>query len=328
MSRDTYSGIREAMRNMPRKKSTTAEVEADVMYAISQGVPQKVIAQDLGIAQSTVSRIKKKYELAEKHEKEREQRMTEKILAGDKENGRLISTAADVYEGTCRRSNGKMAKKVFRATGLKTAQAQWEKWCSDIRGEDAKVAAVEKVHEELIATPEYKDVSHRLPIRKGMQPADVAAMLGAEVNAEKVSMDLTAWGCLLAYIEDLVLPGSETDAANKDDDGLYDISDFVEQVCDSDIPLYALSELHSKSDVRVSMGVWNRLTERALDLAEERADGLPNEMYVTWMADKGPHALFSDMETATRTVDTLNSALEFAGIDKRYEVMDVKPWKG
>lgn len=320
--------IREAMRNMTRNKPTTAEMEADIMYAIGQGVPQKVIAQDMGIAQSTVSRIKKKYELAEKHEMEREQRMTEKILAGDKENGRLVSTAMDVYEGTCKRANGKMAKKVFRATGLKTAQAQWEKWCADIRAEEAKVAAVEQAHEELVATPEYKDVSHRLPIVAGMLPSDVAAMLRADLGgAENVCMDTVAWECLLAYIEGLTLPVPVNEVrSNAPVDA--DMTDFVNEVCESDIPLYALSELRSDADVRVSRDAWNRLADRALDLATERADGLPEEMYVTWMADKGPHALFADMETATKTVDTLNSALEFAGIDKRYEVMDVKPWRG
>ena len=309
---------------MPKGHPTTVEIEMDVLDALAQGLSQKTVASDLGLSVATISKIKRKYELAEKHEMEREQRMTEKILAGDKDNGRLVSTAMDVYEGTCKRANGKMAKKVFRATGLKTAQAQWEKWCADIRAEEAKVAAVEQAHEELIATPEYKDVSHRLPVAAGMLPSDVAAMLGAEIDADKVSMDVSAWRYMLSYIGGLVDPSMQVD----DKPEMTDMTDFVNEVCESDIPLYALSELHSDADVRVSRDAWNHLADRALDLATERADGLPEEMYVTWMADKGPHALFSDMETATKTVDTLNSALEFAGIDKRYEVMDVRPWRG
>lgn len=315
--------IREAMRNMPKGKPTPAEVQADVYDAVvRQGVPMKQVARDMGMHPQTVSNIIKRYKLAEEHEKEREQGMNEKVLAGDKENGRLVSTAPDIYEGTCKRANGKMAKKVFRATGLRAAQSQWEKWCEALRAEDAKASAVQQVHEELVVTPEYKDVSHRLPIRKGMQPADVAAMLRAEINAEKVSMDVVAWECLLAYVEGLVDPREVPFELP-----YVDITDKVEQVCESDIPLYALSECVSGKDVRVSSVAWNRLASKALDLATERPDGLPEEMYVTWMADKGPHALFADMETATKTVDTLNSALEFAGIEKRYEVMDVKPWR-
>ena len=108
-----------------------------------------------------------------------------------------------------------------------------------------------------------------------------------------------------------------------------DMSKLVDEACESDIPLFALSDLRSDEDVHVSRDSWNRLVDKAYDIANGTVPiaGLPEELYVTWMADKGPHALFTDMETATRTVDTLNSALEFAGIDKRYEVMDVKPWK-
>lgn len=316
------------MRNMPKGHPTTVEIEMDVLDALAQGLSQKTVASDLGLSVATISKIKRKYELAEKHEMEREQRMAEKVVAGDKENGRLVNTSMDVYEGTCRRANGKMTKKVFRATGSKTAQAQWERWCEGLRAEDAKVAAVEQAHEELVATPEYKDVSHRLPIRSGMTPSDVAEMLRADLGgAEKVCMDTVAWECLLAYIAGLTLPVPVNEVrSNAPVDA--DMTDFVNEVCESDIPLYALSELRSDADVHVSRDAWNRLADKALDLATKRADGLPEEMYITWMADKGPHALFSDMETATKTVDTLNSALEFAGIDKRYEVMDVKPWRG
>lgn len=299
---------------MPRGKPTTAQVQAYVYEAVTvQGVPVKQVAEDMGLHPQTVYRIVEKYRLAEQHEAERgDKAMTEKILAGDKENGKFVCKSADVYEGTCRRANGKMARKAFRCS-MREAMEQWEDWCSKLRAMDAK-------NGEPVADAEPVDVSDRLPIRKGMRPADVAAMLGAEVTGP-VSMDEVAWSCLLAYIEGLEpIVDARPDAE--------DVSDLVGQVCDSDIPLYALSELRSDADVRVSRDAWNRLADRALDLATERADGLPEEMYVTWMADKGPHALFSDMETATKTVDTLNAALEFAGIDKRYEVTDVRPWRG
>lgn len=307
---------------MPRGKPTTAQVQADVYEAVTvQGVPVKQVAEDMGLHPQTVYRIVEKYRLAEQHEAERgDKAMTEKILAGDKENGKFVCKSADVYEGTCRRANGKMARKAFRCS-MREAMEQWEDWCSKLRAMDAK-------EEEPTDDAKVADVSDRLPIRKGMTPKEVADMLRDGVGtAEKVCMDTVAWECLLAYVEGLTLPVPVAEVrSNAPVDA--DMTDFVNDVCESDIPLYALSELHSDADVRVSRDAWNRLADRALDLATERADGLPEEMYVTWMADKGPHALFSDMETATKTVDTLNSALEFAGIDKRYEVMDVKPWRG
>ena len=320
--------IREAFRNMPRGKPTTAEMQADIYYAVvEQGVPVSTVAQDMGLHPNTVYKIVEKYRLADRHEAGRGERVkTEKILAGDKENGKFVCKSADVYEGTCKRANGKMARKAFRCS-MKEAMEQWEDWCSKLRAMDAGQAS----HDEepcVDVSDTCVDVSDRLPIRSGMTPSDVVEMLRADLGgAEKVCMDVVAWSCLLAYIEGLTLPVS-VEGVRSDAPVDADMTDFVNDVCESDIPLYALSELRSDADVRVSRDAWNRLADRALDLATERADGLPEEMYVTWMADKGPHALFSDMETATKTVDTLNSALEFAGIDKRYEVMDVKPWRG
>ena len=303
-------------------KATPVEVEMDVIEAIRQGVPQKVISQDLGISQATVSRIKKKYTLMDEHEGDRMQRET--IVAGNKGSGQLvqITDKQDTYRGTCRRGNGKFDSRRFTGMPFDEAKAAWEKWCEELRAQDApEPEPFAKVPEP--EEPTCKDVSDRLPVRKGMTPREVASMLRDGVGAaEKVCMDAVAWECLLAYVEGLGDPGHEEPS------DYVDMTDMVEQVCDSDIPLYALSECVSGTDVRVSSVAWNRLASMALDLATERADGLPEEMYVTWMADKGPHALFSDMEAATKTVDTLNSALEFAGIDKRYEVMDVKPWRG
>lgn len=321
---------------MPKGKPTPAEVQADIVDAVlHQGIPMKQVAMDMHVHPQTVSNIVKRYQLMEQHEGERMQKET--IVAGNKKSGQLvqITDKQDTYRGTCRRGNGKFDSKRFTGMPFDEAKAAWEKWCEELRAQDApepepfaKEASVQMVHEELIATPECKDVSDRLPIRKGMTPKEVASMLRDGVGtAEKVCMDTVAWECLLTYIEGLTLPVPVAEVRNNAPVDA-DMTDFVNEVCESDIPLYALSELRSDADVRVSRDAWNRLADRALDLATERADGLPEEMYVTWMADKGPHALFSDMETATKTFDTLNSALEFAGIDKRYEVMDVRPWKG
>lgn len=306
-------------------KATSAETELDAWEMLKMGVPGVTISQDLGISQATVSRIKKKYTLMEEHEGERMQKET--IVAGNKNSGQLvqITDKQDTYRGTCRRRNGKFDSKRFTGMPFDEAKAAWEAWCEELRAQDApEPEPFAKKPEPVVEPPRGVDVSGRLPIRKGMTPKEVAGMLRENLEgAETVSMGIVAWECLLAYVEGLCDPREvpfELPYVN--------MTDKVEQVCESDIPLYALSECVSGMDVRVSSVAWNRLASKALDLATERPDGLPEEMYVTWMADKGPHALFSDMETATKTVDTLNSALEFAGIDKRYEVMDVKPWRG
>lgn len=334
MSRDRYKGMRGAMKNVKGStKPTKVEIELDAWEAIKQGVPQHVIASDLGISQSTVSRIKHKYELMEQHEAERDEMDKQIIVAGDKKHGQLTRRAHDtnLYEGTCRLRNGKFKTKRITTVGDAKAKEIWEEWCEDVRAKDAptepepfakKEEPVEA--EQSTSEPMFQDVSDRLPIRKGADPADVAKALGSNISSGHVCMDQTAWACLCAYIEQLVDPRLQP-VIELD----RDMTALVDEACESDIPLWALSELRTDSDVHIDMASWNRLTEKALDIADgaEAIAGMPDEMYVTWMADKGPHALFTDMESATRTVDVLNSALEFAGVEGRYEVMDVKPWK-
>lgn len=329
---DRYKGVKEAMRNVSKKsKPTRAEVEADILAGLAQGATQAQVARDLNVSQSTVSRVKHKYELMEQHVGERMQRET--VVAGNKKTGQLvqITDKQDTYRGTCRRRSGKFDSKRFTGMPFEDAKSAWEAWCEDVRAKDAppepepfakKEEPVEV--DQPTSEPMFQDVSDRLPIRKGADPTEVAKALGSNISSGHVCMDQTAWACLCAYIEQLVDPRLQPFVELD-----RDMTAFVDEVCESDIPLWALSELRTDSDVHVDMASWNRLTEKALDIADgsEAIAGMPDEMYVTWMADKGPHALFTDMETATRTVDTLNSALEFAGIDKRYEVMDVKPWK-
>lgn len=280
--------MREAFRNMARgRKPTPYEIEMDVLDALRQGATQKRVSLDLGISQSTVSKIKRKYELMERHEEER--RMNEKVLAGDKENGRLVCIGADTYEGTCRRANGKMAKKVFRCASLKLANSQWERWCEGIRAEDSKAEVVAPVQKDagprdegpaeqvaVEAGPKVEDLSALFPIRKDVGTDEVLELLSS-VNADAVTMDITSWNCLVAFIRERTRVTPATDVA----DGVRDAG-----VTDQD------------------------------------------EVYVTYIPEKGPHALFTDYEDAMRVTDTLNEALKFAGVDQRYEVCDVRPWRG
>ena len=107
----------------------------DVVRALEQGVKQSTIASDLGLAQSTVSRIKHKYELAAQNEEERMKK--DMVIAGNKHDGRFISAtdSRDTYIGECRLPNGKMRSKRFHASGRIVAQRMWEKWCEETLAE-------------------------------------------------------------------------------------------------------------------------------------------------------------------------------------------------
>lgn len=128
-----WANLSEKGTKMPRP--TPLDVEMDVVRALEQGVKQSTIASDLGLAQSTVSRIKHKYELAARNEEERMKK--DMVIAGNKHDGRFISAtdSRDTYIGECRLPNGKMRSKRFHASGRIVAQRMWEKWCEETLAE-------------------------------------------------------------------------------------------------------------------------------------------------------------------------------------------------
>ena len=104
------------------------------------------IADRYGIAQSTVYRIiseqRKKQE--QKKEEGSEMAARSKIVAGDKSNGRLVSTTdPHRFEGTCV-VGGKAKSRTFTAVNARNAEQQWEKWCKELRDEQAFMDMVER----------------------------------------------------------------------------------------------------------------------------------------------------------------------------------------
>lgn len=53
---------------------------------------------------------------------------------------------------------------------------------------------------------------------------------------------------------------------------------------------------------------------------------VPKVLYVIYVDGGRPKNYFYDMDQACRVVDQLNSALEFAGVDQRYQVEEVEYW--
>ena len=73
--------------------------------------------------------------------------MAEKVVAGDKRNGRLVSVGSSQYEGTCL-VKGKMKRRTFVAINARNATDQWEKWCQEVRDEQAFMDMVERKEPE------------------------------------------------------------------------------------------------------------------------------------------------------------------------------------
>lgn len=120
-------------------------------YCLGEKVEDLAMAYKIG--SSTAYRYVK--EMREKESKERSDGMASrsKIVAGDKANGRLTSTTdPHRFEGTCV-IGGKSKKKAFTAVNAKNATDQWEKWCSELRDEQAFMDMVERKPEVVCGYP-------------------------------------------------------------------------------------------------------------------------------------------------------------------------------
>ena len=89
-------------------------------------------------------------EMRERHESGRDDEMAarSKVVAGDKANGRLLSTTdPHRFEGTCV-VGGKKQSKAFVTVNAKKATEMWEKWCQELRDEQEFMDMVERKEPE------------------------------------------------------------------------------------------------------------------------------------------------------------------------------------
>lgn len=100
-------------------------------------------------------------EMRERHESGRDDEMAarSKVVAGDKANGRLLSTTdPHRFEGTCV-VGGKKQSKAFVTVNAKKATELWEKWCQDLRDEQEFMDRVERKEPEPQAVEDAVDIT-------------------------------------------------------------------------------------------------------------------------------------------------------------------------
>lgn len=288
----------EEKRMANHKRSLTPEQEADVLARIAAGELQKDIAAEYGVAQSTITRIKK---MAQEGAE-----MTERTIAGDKANGTLRCIGADTYEGTCKRSNGRMSKRTFRTTGAKAAESAWEKWCAGLREEDAAKAAPPVVGIEAMLDAVCQDaVTQTLADTQCDEPQEPRHV--NVIDVPSVTLDVTDRFDeslpLLELLDALEPRDQEADDVSMDAVAFMMLLDMVRRAVTPEP-----AEVPSREDASA---------------------GLPfGPVYLTYVDGKGPHAAFKDGGKARQVCDTMNAALEFAGVEARYEVMEVDYWQG
>lgn len=106
------------------------------------------LAESYGCSNATIYRCIR--EMRERHESGKDDEMAarSKVVAGDKANGRLLSTTdPHRFEGTCV-VGGKKQSKAFVTVNAKKATEMWEKWCQDLRDEQEFMDRVERKPKE------------------------------------------------------------------------------------------------------------------------------------------------------------------------------------
>ena len=123
---------------MPRGYPLSESQKRAIYNAFTSGEKQADIAATYGVTANTISKI------VSQQRKAGTMASREKIVAGDKRNGRLVSSAdINRYEGTCV-VNGKAKSKTFIAVNAHMAQKAWEKWCQELRDEQKFMDMVER----------------------------------------------------------------------------------------------------------------------------------------------------------------------------------------
>ena len=105
------------------------------------------IAQQFNIARSTTYKVIAQQRKLQESGGGEELSSKTKTIAGDRMNGRLMTTSDPTkFEGTCV-VKGKCKSKTFSASGSRHAKAQWEKWCQELRDEQVFMDRIERKDE-------------------------------------------------------------------------------------------------------------------------------------------------------------------------------------
>lgn len=127
---------------MAQQQSKLSESQKQALYTqYCNGEKVADLAPSFGVSEVTaykyIRRIREAKEGAPKVSKE-------KVIAGDRKHGRLVSLAdPHRYEGTCI-VNGKSHSKTFVTVNAKKAEEMWRKWCDELRDEQTFMDMVER----------------------------------------------------------------------------------------------------------------------------------------------------------------------------------------
>lgn len=278
---------------MPRGYPLSDAQKKAIYHAYTEGERQRDIAATYGITAKTVSKI------VNEQRKMVSMAAHEKIVAGDKANGRLTSTTdPHRFEGTCVIA-GKKHSKTFTTVNARKATEMWEKWCQDLRDEDAFMDMVERKPREGEAVcgypsdpiEEIKPAQTSVPKPKPAPDIEVRPWRDVAEEREKRIKEL------------------EAEVA-----GMRELVEFCQRV-------------EGAVKAGEPLDLWG--TEYVMASATDAQASETDHAYLVWAKGDKPkcYGIYQHMSPAMSDMDKLNSVASFLGLDGVFDVEEVS-WKG
>lgn len=263
------------------------------------------LAASYGIGSSTAYRYIK--QMRDKEGK-KDMASRSKVVAGDKQNGRLTSTPdPHRFEGTCVIA-GKKHSKSFTTINARKATELWEKWCQDLRDEQ-----------------EFMDRVERKPKEKALVPVDEPPVDQLEDDAKVVC------GYPGDPIEEIhsIQHDPEANArpwkeiAEERQRRIEELEKRISELEDKERKIGIVDRVASDTEGDTpKLGHWFN------DNGAFRVFWMDKPVYVLWAKSESPklYGVYHSMEAAIKEVDKLNEVASFLGSEGAFEVEEVQ-WK-
>ena len=291
-----------------RMRLATYEREEEVPKGVRLSDEQRQQIYTAFVMNESVEDIADRYGICKEHARKviRDQRKAresmasrEKVVAGDKRNGRLTSTPdPHRFEGTCV-INGKAKSRTFTAVNARNATDQWETWCQNLRDEDEFMARVERRDQN---QDEHKQ--EQVDVTPSPIP-DITVRPWREV-AEERQAEIDALNEKVASLEAKL---AEHELASKDRAEEPVAKEVDRVVAATELPEPKLKRWFN--DNGTFAVVWRN-----------------KPMYVIWAKGEQPrmYGAYQRVDDALKKVDELNDVAAFLGTTGAFEVEEVE-WK-
>lgn len=291
---------------MPKGVRLSEEQRRKIYHAYAMNESVEDIADLYGISQGHVRKIIRDQRKA----RDSEMAAREKVVAGDKRNGRLTSTTdPHRYEGTCV-IDGRAKSKTFVTVNAKKAEEMWRKWCDDLHAEQEFMDMVERKEPEAVCGAPSDPMEEIHPIAP-VEPApipEVAVRPWKEVAEERQS-EIDA---LNKKVSDLEAKVAEYES------GEWMRIDAVNRALDGADHVIASTELPDP-----------KLERWFNDNGSFAVVWRDKPLYVIWARGDQPRLFgaYQSIDDALRRVDELNDVAAFLGNDRPlFEVEEVE-WR-